>query len=71
MTVPRERTIALKFAGKLLERLRDTSDLPFELRQEAVTILRHYPNADEINHIAIQIETANSRSEPLLAQTRQ
>lgn len=58
MTVPYERTRALIEAYELLKRLQDpqeTPRVPQWLREEARTLLRHYPNysAIEMAHKAL------------------
>lgn len=47
MTMPCERTRALRWAGEFLEKLRGV-DLPADIKREIPYILRHYPSAFEI-----------------------
>lgn len=44
MTMPDERTRALRFAREILEDLIQREDVPFDLKQQAKVTLRHYPD---------------------------
>ncbi len=48
MTMPSERTRALRWAGELLRELQASEDLSAERRREIQGILRHYPSSPEI-----------------------
>ena len=48
MTIPEERTRALKWAGEFLVEVLRTPECPQELREQARMILRHYPDAASI-----------------------
>lgn len=48
MTMPFERTRALRWAGEFLDEIQKSTDVSPELRRQASVILRHYPNATEI-----------------------
>jgi len=48
MTTPHESIQAMRFAGEFLKKVRDMDDAPALLREEAAAILRHYPNAHQI-----------------------
>lgn len=48
MTMPCERTRALRWAGEFLDEIQKSADCSPELRRQAEFILRHYPSADEI-----------------------
>lgn len=51
MTTPLERTRALQQAKELLEAILSSEewpDLPTELRQQARTVLRHYPGQSDL-----------------------
>ena len=50
MTMPFERTRALRWAGEFLEKLNrmDDVDLPDDIKREITYILRHYPSASSI-----------------------
>lgn len=54
MTTPHERTSALVAAGEFLEKLLTAGpdDVPATLREEARSILRHYPSNMEIGWMA-------------------
>lgn len=52
MTMPHERTRALRFAGELLRAVLADESLPREVRDQATAVLRHYPSPQEIKHIA-------------------
>lgn len=47
MTMPCERTRALRIAGEFIEKLRGV-DLPEDIKREIPYILRHYPSEFEI-----------------------
>jgi hypothetical protein len=48
MTMPCERTRALRFAGELLRELLTRDDVPADIKYQARVTLRHYPSAAEI-----------------------
>ena len=48
MTTAQESVQAMRFAGEFLKKVRDMHDAPALLREEAAAILRHYPNAHQI-----------------------
>jgi hypothetical protein len=48
MTMPCERTRALRFAGEVLQELLSRHDVPADLKHQARVTLRHYPSAAEI-----------------------
>ena len=52
MTLPAERTRALRWAWELLCEVQRSPLVPEELRRQARTILRHYPDARELQHAA-------------------
>jgi hypothetical protein len=52
MTMPDERTRALRWAGELLREVAASTQVPEELRREARAVLRHYPTASAIAQIA-------------------
>ena len=52
MTVPRERTLAVLWARKLLKDVASCKDVPENLRADAKHILRHYPLAYEVHWAA-------------------
>lgn len=52
MTMPAERTRALRWAGEFLNELRVSGELSEERKREVISILRHYPIAREISNQA-------------------
>lgn len=48
MTTPAERTRALMQTRRLLETLTTAQDVPERVREEAVRLLRHYPDAGDV-----------------------
>ncbi|MBH2018489.1 MAG: hypothetical protein I8H91_02770 [Burkholderiales bacterium] len=52
MTMPNERTRALRWAGEFLREAKRHEGLPEELRKQIPFILRHYPSALDIEHQA-------------------
>jgi hypothetical protein len=56
MTMPKERTRALRLAGELLREVMYSSKCPESLWCQAQTILRHYPSALDIAHQAKQCD---------------
>lgn len=57
MTIPEERTRALKWAGEFLVEVLRTPECPQELREQARMILRHYPDAASIERRAHSFAT--------------
>jgi hypothetical protein len=52
MTMPHERTRALRQVGELLRTIRSRKDVPADLRQQAGWALRHYPEPSTIEQMA-------------------
>jgi hypothetical protein len=52
MNMPCERTRALRWAGEFLREVSASPECSKALRRQAVVILRHYPDTDEIAHQA-------------------
>ena len=52
MTMPNERTRALRWAGEFLKEVMHSAECPEAIRHQAHVILRHYPEAWEIAHQA-------------------
>lgn len=54
MTMPSERTRALRWAGEFLEKLNRMDDvyLPEDIKREITYILRYYPSASSISNEA-------------------
>lgn len=48
MTMPSERTRALMSAAEFLQELRLGTDTPDAIRAQAISVLRHFPNASSI-----------------------
>ena len=48
MTLPKERTRALRLAGELLKKVMRSKECPESIRLQAETVLRHYPDAWDI-----------------------
>lgn len=49
MTMPSERTRALIWAAEFLQELRSGADTPDAIRAQAISVLRHFPNASSID----------------------
>lgn len=52
MTMPDERTRALRWAGEFLQEVLESPECPQALKQQARMILRHYPQAYSIENEA-------------------
>lgn len=52
MTMPNERTRALRWAGEFLRKVSTSPEVSEALRQEAMHTLRHYPSTHEIQRAA-------------------
>lgn len=52
MTMPSERTRALMSAAEFLQELRLGTDTPAAIREQAISVLRHFPAASSIGHEA-------------------
>ena len=66
MTMPHERTRALRFAGEFLRELLNT-DIDPELKRQARLILRHYPSPEEIGTQAqLEIDKALQKEDDLV-----
>jgi hypothetical protein len=52
MTMPDERTRALRFAGEVLRDLMMNPDVPASVKHEARVTLRHYPSARDLSDMA-------------------
>ena len=53
MTLPDERTRALIWAGGFLIELARDESLPLSVRQQAVTIARHFPTYEDVSNMAM------------------
>ncbi len=52
MTMPSERTRALIWAAEFLQELRSGSETPAAIREQAIRVLRHFPEARSIEQEA-------------------
>jgi hypothetical protein len=52
MTMPHERTRALRWAGEFLREVLNFGELTEARRREVIAILRHYPTSREIDRRA-------------------
>ena len=52
MTMPHERTRALRWAGEFLREVMESPECPPALKHQAYMILRHYPEPHSIAHEA-------------------
>ena len=52
MTMPSERTRALVWAAEFLQELRSGSDTPAAIREQAIRVLRHFPESRSIEQEA-------------------
>lgn len=62
MTMPFERTRALRWAGEFLREIRSRSDVPADLKRQVLSILRHYPEPRDIKS---QARLDELRKDPL------
>ena len=60
MTMPFERTRALRTAGEFLREIQTSTQVSEALRHEATVILRHYPRPEDLKRWAKQEERAGS-----------
>jgi len=67
MTMPQERTRALRYGGELLIELDAANNLNASLRSEVKTILESYPTADEIEKWALDCVEPAAIFGPMLA----
>jgi hypothetical protein len=49
MTTPRERTLAVLQTRKFLRKLANNAELPVAMRDEACSLLRHYPGSVHVS----------------------
>lgn len=61
MTMPDERTRALRWAGEFLLKVQRVDEFSAEIKREVKFILRHYPRAYEIERQAI-FDASRSRT---------
>ncbi|QDL36460.1 BPSL0761 family protein [Rhodoferax sediminis] len=60
MTMPSERTRALRWAGEFLREVRSSSEVPAPLREQARVILRHYPSSADIKSEAAHLRARDT-----------
>lgn len=56
MTMPDERSRALRFAGEILREMQSRPDVPEDLRQRAQFTLRHYPDPLDLNQMIQDVD---------------
>ena len=56
MTMPDERSRALRFAGEILREMQFRPDVPENLRQRAQFTLRHYPDPLDLNRMIQDVD---------------
>lgn len=62
MTTPHERTRALRQAGEFLAQLHRREDVPQDIREQAMRVLRHYPEEWAISLMAEHWQAFGSES---------
>ncbi len=67
MTMPSERTRALRWAGEFLRDALASKEVPAALREQARGILRHYPDKDEIRSHAAYCRAFDNGLGPWIA----
>lgn len=61
MTMPDERTRALRWAGEFLRKVQLGEEFSAEIKREVQYIMRHYPQDHEIKHQA-RMDAARSKT---------
>ena len=59
MTMPDERSRALRFAGEILQEMLTRDDVPEDLKQQARVTLRHYPDRMQLEAMIMAMAQAN------------
>lgn len=67
MTMPSERARALLWAGEFLREVSRRPDVPADLKNQALVILRHYPEPYNIEYKARQEHAADGPASSWLA----
>lgn len=72
MTMPEERSRALRFAGEILQEMLIRDDVPEDLKQQARVTLRHYPGRAQLQAMIMSMAQANDGLGPpwLMPETR-
>lgn len=71
MTMPEERTRALRFAGEILREMLTRDDVREDLKSQARATLRHYPDRMQLQAMIMAMSQANDGLGPpwLLPET--
>lgn len=59
MTMPDERSRALRFAGEILREMLTRDDVPEDLKNQARVTLRHYPDRLQLQSMIMAMAQAN------------
>lgn len=59
MTIPDERSRALRFAGEILREMLTRDDVPADLKHRARVTLRHYPDLLQLQSMIMAMAQAN------------
>lgn len=59
MTMPDERSRALRFAGEILREMLTRDDVPEDLKRQARVTLRHYPDRMQLEAMIMAMAQAN------------
>ena len=59
MTMPDERSRALRFAGEILREMLTRDDVPEDLKRQARVTLRHYPDRMQLEAMIMAMAPAN------------
>lgn len=62
MTMPDERSRALRFAGEVLREMLSRDDVPADLKLQARSTLRHYPTEQQLKWMVRDLSMAPGRS---------
>ena len=66
MTMPDERSRALRFAGEILREMLTWDDVPEDLKRQARVTLRHYPDRLQLSLMIMVMAQANDDLGPPL-----
>ena len=66
MTMPDERSRALRFAGEILREMLTRDDVPEDLKRQARVTLRHYPDRLQLSLMIMVMAQANDDLGPPL-----
>lgn len=62
MTMPDERTRALRFAGEVLREMLARDDMPEDLKRQARATLRHYPTEQQLLWMVTDVSRCSTGS---------